>query len=71
MHRTLAALVGTALLLGASLAQAEVVTLSDSQLDGVSAGGSISGVAAAFNANGYSFNGSFNDFSTNNGNITF
>ena len=69
MHRTLAALVGTALLLGASLAQAEVVTLSDSQLDGVSAGGSISGIAAAFNANSYSFNGSFNDFSNNNGNF--
>ena len=46
MYRTLTALTGAALLLGASVAQAEEVALSDTQMDEVIAGsGQPGGVA--------------------------
>ena len=44
MYKTLTtALGGATLLLGASLAQADVVTLSDTELDGVTAGSTFTG----------------------------
>ena len=63
MYRISSALAGAAMLLGANLAQADVLTLSNAQLDAVNAGGSVT--LSPTGAGSFNFFGSANDGSNN------